>query len=83
MVWFYQRDNVSLRLEVRYDNDTAHYVAIFHHHGGRQVVHRFDNQETFREWLVAQEQRLAAERWTLEGPPEILLDGWPDKRPMI
>ena len=82
MVWFYHRDNVPLRFEVRYDNDAQQYVAIFHHHGARPVVHRFETQDTFREWLVDQERRLARDRWTLEGPPEILPDGWPDKTPL-
>jgi hypothetical protein len=81
MLWFYERDHVSLRLETRYDNDAAEYVAILHHPGGRQETQRFDNQNAFRKWLVSVEQHLEADRWTPKGPPHILPDGWPDKTP--
>ena len=70
MLWFYQRDHVSLRLETRYDNDTADYVGILHHPDGRQEPHRFDNRDAFRAWLVSLEQHLEAERWTRDGPPD-------------
>jgi hypothetical protein len=81
MLWFYERDHVSLRLETRYDNDTAAYVGILHHPDGRQETQRFDNRDAFRAWLVSVEQHLEAERWTRDGPPDLLPDGWPDKTP--
>jgi hypothetical protein len=80
MLWFYERDHVSLRLETRYD-DTAEYVAILHHSDGLQETRRFDKRDTFREWLVSVEQHLEADRWTRKGPPDLLPDGWPDRTP--
>jgi hypothetical protein len=83
MVWFYRRDHVSLSLETRYDNETAEYVVIVSHPDGHQQTERFDRRETLREWLLALEQKLAHERWTADGPPHVLPDGWPDKPPMM
>ncbi|SRR5216684_1419883 len=45
MLWFYERDHVSLRVETRYDNDTAEYVGILHHPDGRQETQRFDKRD--------------------------------------
>ena len=83
MIWFYERDKVALRLETRYDNKTAEYVAVLHHPDGRQDLQRFSKLETFRQWLMGLEQTLAADRWTQKGSPDILPDGWPDKPPMM
>jgi hypothetical protein len=81
MVWFYQRDRVSLSLETRYDNETSQYVAIVHHPDGRVQTERFDRREGFRDWLVTLEGKLTSERWQPDGPPHVLPDGWPDKAP--
>ena len=48
MIWFYERDNTALRLETRYDNTTAQYVAVLHHPEGRQELQRFSTLEAFR-----------------------------------
>jgi hypothetical protein len=83
MLSFYERDKTALRLETRYDNKTAEYVAVLRHPDGRQESQRFSKLETFRRWLVALEQTLAAERWTRNGPPDVLPDGWPDSLPLM
>jgi hypothetical protein len=83
MLWFYERDTIVLRLETRYDNTTAEYVALLHHPDGRQELQRFSKLEAFRQWLVALEQTLAADQWTRKGSPDILPDGWPDKTPRM
>ena len=66
MLWFYERDTIVLRLETRYDNATAEYVALLHHPDGGQEQ-RFNKLEAFRQWLVALEQTLAADQWTRKG----------------
>ena len=83
MLWFYERNNTSLRLETRYDNQTAEYVAVVHHQDGQQQTERFQKREAFRDWLVAFDQLLEAERWARQGPPVILPNGWPDKTPQM
>jgi hypothetical protein len=81
MVWFYQRDRLSLSLETRYDNDIAEYVVILCHPDGRHQTERFKRQEAFRDWLVALEQTLTRDQWKPDGAPHFLPDGWPDKTP--
>jgi hypothetical protein len=83
MIWFYQRDRLSLSLETRYDNKTDEYVAVLFHPDGREQTERFRTREAFREWLLALEQRLSHERWAPDGPPHVLPDGWPDKPPLM
>ena len=81
MIWFYTRDQESLRLETRYDNDTLEYVGVVSHPDGRQETERFGTLEAFQEWLVLFEGELHAHRWTSRSPPQILPEGWPKKRP--
>ena len=81
MIWFYTRENESLRLETRYDNDTFEYVGVMTHPDGRQETKRFETVETFRAWLVSLEQALSAEHWTPTGAPHVLPEGWPAKKP--
>jgi len=81
MLWFYTRDEQSLRLETRYDNDTQEYVAIVLRAGGQPETKRFTTGDAFHAWLRSLEQTLTAEHWASDGSPHILLDGWPDKTP--
>jgi hypothetical protein len=83
MIWFYSRDHVSLSLETRHDNKSGQYEAILIHPDGRRQTERFGSGQSFREWLLAEEQKLAKEPWAPDGPPHILPDGWPDKPPMM
>ena len=82
MLWFYTRDNESLTVETRYDNDTLEYVAVITDHGTPGETKRFATAAAYREWLVSLEQDLAEERWMPDGAPHILPDGWPDKPPL-
>ncbi len=58
MVWFYKRDQTSLSVETRYDNDAAEYVAIVVRPDGRKQAERFLTREAFGEWLMALEEQL-------------------------
>jgi hypothetical protein len=82
MLWFFERDQDRVRLETRYDNDTAEYVAIATYPDGRQETERFRNADVYRRWLETWESTLEAERWTRRGPPVVVSDGWPDRRPL-
>jgi len=79
MLWFFERGEESLRLETRYDNDTAEFVASVRWPDGREKVERFTELEEFRRWLVAFDHAIEAERWT-PNAPVILPSGWPNKR---
>ena len=77
MIWLYERDNQSIRLDTKYDNDTNEYVVVVHRPDGPQQVERFSDAEACRQWLVTFENSLDAEHWTRRGPPVFLPDGWP------
>ena len=81
MLWLYERDTTSICLETRYDNTTGEYEGVLHHPDGRRASHRCNNLLAFRQWLLALEKTLAADRWTQKGSPEILPHGWPDSAP--
>jgi hypothetical protein len=80
MLWFYCRESDTLRVETRFDNQTAEYVLIAYWPDGKQEE-RFATVGHFKKSLVQLETRLANARWTRGGPPVILPDGWPHKRP--
>jgi hypothetical protein len=77
MLWFFDRDTESLRLETTYDNRTREFVAVVQYPNGQALERRFQRRDEFRKWLEAFERSLAAERW--QGRRPILLPyGWPD-----
>jgi hypothetical protein len=82
MLWFYTRDQESLTVETRFDNDTQEYVATITDHGGQGQTKRFATAVSYREWLLNLERDLARQQWTPDGAPHILPDGWPDKPPL-
>jgi hypothetical protein len=82
MLWFFEREEQSVRLETRYDNDTAEYVAVTTYPDGREETERFSDADRFRQWLEAWERVLEAEHWTRGGSPIVLPDGWPHRRPL-
>lgn len=82
MLWFYTRDQQSLTVETRYDNETGEYVAIVIGATGHPMTQRFSSAPDFRAWLVNLEQDLTAQNWKADGTPHVLSDGWPDKKPL-
>lgn len=80
MLWFFERNDQSLRLETRYDNDTSEYVLILNWPDGHEETERFTDREEYRLRLVALENSFETQRWVRHGPPMILPDGWPNKR---
>ena len=77
MLWFFDRDNESLRLETRYDNSTLEFVALVRYPDGRDLERRFRDRREFREWLEAFERALGAKHWRGRGGPIVLPYGWP------
>jgi hypothetical protein len=77
MLWIYARGEQSLRLETRFDNETAEFVLIIYpEDGSPRRVERFKDTVLFRERLAALEDELESERWHLDGTPVLLRDGW-------
>ena len=79
MIWFYRRGGEAFRIETRFDNDTAEYVAVLHHPDGTTESKRFKEAVEYREYLVKVERRLESDCWNRSGGPEFLRDGWPQK----
>jgi len=75
MVRFYKRDQASLSVETRYDNETAEYVAIVVRPDGLKQSERFLTREAFHEWLMALEQQLQYEQWVTDGQVHIQPEG--------
>ena len=81
MIWFYSQDTLTARIETRYDNRTAEYVLVVHWPDDRRQEERFATAILFRKRLIELETQITAKKWRKGGPPVILSDGWPDKRP--
>jgi hypothetical protein len=81
VIWFYTRENESLRLETRYDNATFEYVGVLTQPDGHQETKRFTTVEDFRAWLVSFEQELTADHWLSSGDPHVFPEGWPTRKP--
>ena len=79
MLWFFERNKESLRLETRYDNDSKEFVVTVFWSDGRQQTERFTDVELCRTWLTGLEQSLASEHWVMSGSPVVLPHGWPDR----
>ncbi len=80
MIWLYEKDDQSLRLETRYDNRTLQYVLIIHKPGGSETE-RYEKLEEFRQRLLTLEKSLQNEEWRRAGPPVLDPEGWPDATP--
>lgn len=76
MIWLYQRDDETLRLETRFDNDTSEFVLIQHQPSGTEVTERFHTEDEFRVRLTALSIALGEQQWHQKGPPLLLNDGW-------
>ena len=79
MLWFYDRPNEQLRVEARYDNDTAEFVVVVNWPDGREQTERFSALHEFQAWLTSFDGAMAAEQWR-PNTPIVLPYGWPDKR---
>jgi hypothetical protein len=79
MLWFFERDDESLKLETLYDNHTSEFVVIVRYPDGREQTERFTDGDTYGVWLEMFERNLEHQRWTRQGGPMIMPEGWPNK----
>jgi hypothetical protein len=76
MLWLFERNEQSLRLETQYDQKTSEYVVTVRS-GEREDQERFTSAGEFRAWLAMFEQRIEAQRWaTQTGGPVALPADW-------
>jgi hypothetical protein len=82
MLWFFERNDESIKLETLFDNTKAEYVATVKHPDGHEDVERFTDGDAFRVWLERFEHDLEIQHWAPRGRgPVILPYGWPEKNP--
>lgn len=79
MIWFFDREDESLRVDTRYDNDTSEFVVIVRYPDGREQTNRFTKVNEFRARLEELQQTFEADHWVNRGGPIFLPTGWPDK----
>ena len=72
MLWCFERDDESLKLESRCDNDTSEFAVIVRHPDGRRRI----------EWFTDGDEDLEHQQWTRRAGPIIMPDGWPNERLM-
>jgi hypothetical protein len=80
MLWFFDREDESLGLETRYDNDRSEFVAVVRYPDGRERAERFSTLDDFQKWIDAFDQRLRQQNWAGRGGPIVLPYGWRNKR---
>ena len=81
MLWFFDREKESLRLEVRYDNDTSEFVIIVRFPDGSERIERLRTLADFGTAMSTFDQLLREQHWVSRQGPVILPFGWPNKRP--
>ena len=82
VIWFYSQESVTIRIETKYDNRTSEYVVVVHWSHDHRQEERFATPVLFRKRLFELQTQVNAEGWRKGGPPIILLEGWPDTRPV-
>ena len=80
-MWFFERSDNVLELETRFDNETAEYVVELRVPNIEPQAEPFTTSEDFRKRLIALENGLSGQRWRRIGPPALVPDGWPDRKP--
>jgi hypothetical protein len=75
MLWLYERNDQAMRLETRVDTQTGEYVGVLIWPDGRRETQRSPDASSFRAWLRSLEDELVRGRWSLAGPPALLVDG--------
>lgn len=80
MIFFFERDDESLRLETQYDEKSGEYVVEINYADGQKRVERFKDMEAFRVWIETFDRELSFEHWVSRSGPIILPYGWPSRR---
>lgn len=82
MVWFFERSDERAEVETRFDNSTLEYVVIVRRPDQQEQITRFPDAGALRARLDELTRELQEDHWLIDGPPLILPEGWPHKRPL-
>ena len=64
----FSRGAEQMRVENRYDTQTAEFLLVIEHHDGYRETKRFAEALAFRAWLTAFEDQLERQQWMLSEP---------------
>ena len=76
MVYLFERENESLRLETRYSSTSKSYEIIWRRADGSVTKETFRGETSFRTRLDEIYSELERDDWHTIGPPNPLADGW-------
>jgi len=76
VIYIFERDSESLRLETRYSNDSKTYEIIWRRADGTTTRETFTGETSFRTRLDEIYSDLEEKEWRTVGPPHLLADGW-------
>lgn len=76
MIWIFERDHRAVRVETRFDKESAEYIATIDWGDGRIDVERFLDLEAFQTRLVELERTLLSEQWKQVGGPTLIRKDW-------
>jgi hypothetical protein len=81
MIWLYERNGATVRVETSFDSDTHEYVLRYVDPTLGTRVERFSDAAAYQARLEALEAQMTAEEWHLTGHPEVVPEGFPRTRP--
>ena len=76
MIYIFERDSESLRLETRYIADSKTYEIIWRRADGSVQRENLRSETVFRTRLDEIYSELEENQWRTTGPPQLLADGW-------
>ena len=76
VIYIFERDSESLRLETRYSSDSKTYEIIWRRADGTTTKESFMGETSFRTRLDEIYSDLEEKEWRTIGPPHLLADGW-------
>lgn len=76
MIWIFERDHQAVRVETRFDKDTAEYIATIVWADGKTDVERFLDHDAFQSRLVDLERTLLSDHWKQVGGPTLIRKDW-------
>jgi len=76
MVYLFERESESMRIETRYNSDSRTYEIIWRKADGIVTQESFKDETSFRSRLDEIYSELEAQDWHTIGPPQLQRDGW-------
>lgn len=76
MIYLFERETESLRIETRYTRESKTYEIIWRRADGTTTKESFLGETSFRSRLDEIYSELDREDWRTVGPPHLLADGW-------